>query len=76
MFTSGGVHGALVYVLAHARAQALRDGVAFISGPDHNRVSIALVHGAWDVRPASFFSPTWLNEVSEILNTFGLEATA
>ena len=74
MFGSGGTHGDLVYVLAHARATALRDGVAFVSGPDHNRVSIAMIDGAWDVRPASFFPPVWLTQVSEILNTFGLEA--
>lgn len=74
MFGSGGTHGDLVYVLAHARARALRDGVAFVNGPDHNQVSIALIDGAWDVRPASFFAPTWLTQVSEILNLYGLEA--
>jgi hypothetical protein len=74
VFKSAGTHGDLVYVVAHARAQALRLGVAFITGPDRNQVSIAMVGELWDVRPSSFFTPTWMEQVSQILNTFGLEA--
>lgn len=76
MYSSSGTHGALVYVLAHARAHALAHGVAFISGPDHNSVAIAMVGDLWSVTPASFFPPTWINQVQDILNTHGLEGAA
>ena len=76
MFRCREVHGQLVYVLAHARAYALRDGVAFVTGPEGDQVSIAMVGDLWDVRPSSFFVPTWIGQVGAILNTHGLEATA
>ena len=73
VFTSGGHRGDLVYVLAHARARALRDGVAFVRGPEGDSISIVpMVHG-WDVNTASFFTPTWMDQVVQILAQYGQE---
>lgn len=72
-FRSNGVAGSLVYVLGHARARALRDGVAFLTGPDGEAISIAYVNDAWVVSPASFFTPEWADKVLPILEQHGSE---
>jgi len=74
-FKTRGAAGEFVYVVAVARARALSEGVAFIRGPEGDTASIALIDGAWNVAPASFFTPPWIDQVQQILTDYGQEAS-
>jgi hypothetical protein len=69
-FSVGGQHGSLPLVLAKARALALAGHAAAVRGPG-GAASVTWTGEAFEVEPATLFTPDWLHRARTILADHG-----